>query len=96
MSRVSRRIALALIRAYQTGISPALGPRCRFEPTCSLYAYQAIERFGVIRGVSLAGRRLVRCRPGSSGGFDPVPGGDPHGDASVDIEPTGSGSLHVA
>lgn len=72
MSQLPKRAALALIRAYQTGISPGLGTRCRFEPSCSAYAYESIERFGVIRGSWAAARRLLRCRPGASGGYDPV------------------------
>lgn len=65
---------LALIRLYQIAVSPALGVACRFEPTCSRYAYEAIDRHGVFKGVWLAARRLSRCRPGGSGGYDPVPG----------------------
>jgi uncharacterized protein len=65
---------LALIRLYQVAVSPALGVACRFEPTCSHYAYGAIERHGVVKGVWMAARRLARCRPGGSGGYDPVPG----------------------
>lgn len=72
MSRLSKRTALALIRAYQRGISPGLGLRCRYEPTCSVYAYDAITQFGVMRGSWAAARRLIRCRPGSPGGYDPV------------------------
>ena len=68
-------LALGLIRLYQTAVSPALGVRCRYEPSCSAYTYEAIERFGVRRGVSLGVRRLARCRPGVVGGYDPVPAG---------------------
>ena len=64
---------LRLIRLYQLAISPLLGASCRHEPTCSSYAYQAIERFGPLRGTWLGIRRIVRCRPGRPGGFDPVP-----------------------
>lgn len=72
-SSMPTTVALACIRAYQAGVSPGLGPRCRYEPTCSAYAYTAIERFGVVRGTWLAARRLFRCRPGGSGGYDAVP-----------------------
>lgn len=68
-----RTLALSLIRLYQVAISPAIGPACRFEPTCSRYAYEAIERHGLGRGLWLGVRRLVRCRPGGSSGYDPVP-----------------------
>ena len=65
---------LLLITIYQTAISPLLGPRCRFYPSCSSYAAQAVSEFGVLRGSLLAVRRLARCHPFSAGGFDPVPG----------------------
>jgi putative membrane protein insertion efficiency factor len=61
------------IRAYQRWISPAMPRRCRYEPTCSAYAVESIRRFGALRGLLLAGWRLLRCNPFSRGGFDPVP-----------------------
>jgi putative membrane protein insertion efficiency factor len=61
------------IRAYQLLISPHLGQCCRFHPTCSDYARQAIERHGPLRGLSLTTRRILRCNPLDEGGFDPVP-----------------------
>ncbi len=64
---------LAAIAAYQRWLSPALGPRCRYEPSCSSYAADAVERFGPFRGLLLACWRLLRCNPFSHGGFDPVP-----------------------
>lgn len=68
------RFAVAvLIRLYQWIVSPLLGPACRFYPTCSNYALDAIGRFGVLRGGWLALRRLARCHPWHPGGFDPVP-----------------------
>ncbi len=67
------RAATGLIGAYRYFISPLLGPRCRFYPTCSAYAGQAISRFGVIRGSWLAMRRIIRCHPLCDGGIDPVP-----------------------
>ncbi len=66
-------LLLAAIRAYQGFLSPLLGSACKFHPSCSSYAYQAIERWGVRRGTWLAFRRLLRCRPFSPGGWDPVP-----------------------
>jgi putative membrane protein insertion efficiency factor len=68
-----RRGVLALIRFYRTAISPALPPTCRYTPTCSAYAIEAIERFGLARGGWLAMRRLSRCHPFHAGGHDPVP-----------------------
>jgi putative membrane protein insertion efficiency factor len=62
-----------LIRAYQRLISPLLGPRCRFYPSCSHYALEAVERHGALRGAWLAARRILRCHPFHPGGFDPVP-----------------------
>jgi putative membrane protein insertion efficiency factor len=61
------------IRLYQSLVSPMLGPACRYEPSCSRYAHEAIERHGSLRGSWLSLRRLLRCRPGSAGGYDPVP-----------------------
>ena len=69
---VLRRVAVAPIVAYQRLISPALPRRCRYEPTCSGYAVQAIREYGILRGLVLAGWRLLRCNPWSHGGFDPV------------------------
>jgi len=67
------RLFIFLLRGYQRGISPLLGPRCRFHPSCSEYAVQALARFGVLRGSWLIVRRLGRCHPLNPGGFDPVP-----------------------
>jgi uncharacterized protein len=69
-----RRALLAAIGFYSRAISPALPPRCRFYPTCSAYAAEAIERHGALRGTGLALRRLLKCAPWHPGGFDPVPG----------------------
>jgi putative membrane protein insertion efficiency factor len=67
-----RSIVVAPIRVYQRVISPALPRHCKYEPTCSHYAVQAIGRYGILRGLVLAGWRLLRCNPLSHGGFDPV------------------------
>ena len=68
-----KRLLLGLIRIYQRGISPLSPPCCRFIPTCSQYAAEAIERFGVFKGGWLALRRLLKCHPFHKGGYDPVP-----------------------
>ena len=67
------RAAAAVLRFYKTAISPLLPRACRYEPTCSVYAREAIERYGFARGAVLALRRLARCHPFHAGGFDPVP-----------------------
>jgi len=63
----------ALLRFYQLAISPMLGPRCRFYPTCSNYAIEALRVHGAARGSWLAARRVCRCHPWNAGGIDPVP-----------------------
>lgn len=68
-----RSLAIGALRLYKRLISPALPPACRFAPTCSEYAAEAIEKHGVLRGGMLAARRLLRCGPWHPGGFDPVP-----------------------
>ncbi len=67
-----RRAATAPIRLYQRLLSPAIASRCKYEPSCSRYAVQAIERYGILRGSVLAAWRLLRCNPWSHGGYDPV------------------------
>jgi len=69
----AQRIMRALLRGYQVAISPLLGPRCRHLPTCSDYALEAIESHGPWRGVWLTARRLLRCHPFGTSGYDPVP-----------------------
>jgi putative membrane protein insertion efficiency factor len=69
---LARAIALAPLLAYSKLISPALPRRCRYEPTCSAYAIEAVRQFGVLRGAVLALWRLLRCNPFSDGGYDPV------------------------
>jgi uncharacterized protein len=72
MSRAARSVAVAPIRFYQRVISPAFPRRCKYEPTCSEYAVRAVREFGILRGLILAGWRLLRCNPWSHGGYDPV------------------------
>ena len=67
-----KRIVLLPVHAYRRWLSPLLPRRCKYEPTCSVYAIEAVERFGVIRGTVLACWRILRCNPFSHGGFDPV------------------------
>ena len=68
-----RRLAVGLIVIYQKTISPLFGPACRYEPSCSQYTREAIERYGVVRGSWLGARRIARCHPFHEGGSDPVP-----------------------
>lgn len=68
-----KAIALFLIRLYQNTFSRVLPPSCRFTPSCSHYGYEAIEKYGVIKGGWLAVKRIARCHPFSAGGYDPVP-----------------------
>lgn len=70
----AQKIAIKLLRAYQKIISPMLGAnKCRFDPTCSHYAIEAINRYGAIKGSWLAGKRILKCHPLNPGGYDPVP-----------------------
>jgi len=73
MRRIAACLLVALLQAYRWTLSPLLGPRCRFEPSCSRYAIEAIAQRGVIRGGWLAARRIGRCHPWGGFGYDPVP-----------------------
>ena len=77
--RVARAALSAVVRGYQLLVSPLLPPACRFLPTCSEYAAEAIERHGAWRGIILASLRLARCHPWGGSGYDPVP--EPGGNA---------------
>lgn len=70
---VGVRLLCGLLRAYQLAVRPLLPAVCRFVPSCSQYAEEAVRRHGVRRGVLLAGQRVLRCHPGQAGGYDPVP-----------------------
>lgn len=73
MSHVVKVIFLMLIKFYQKGISPWLGANCRYRPTCSAYTYEAIQKYGPLKGTWMGMKRIARCRPGVPGGYDPVP-----------------------
>jgi len=68
-----REVVIALLRGYKLFLSPLLPPMCRFEPTCSVYMMQAIEKYGLPRGVWMGLKRLSHCHPLNPGGWDPVP-----------------------
>jgi putative membrane protein insertion efficiency factor len=72
IARLARMVVSAPVVAYQRLVSPALPRRCRYEPTCSRYAVQAVMEYGILRGLVLAAWRLLRCNPWSHGGYDPV------------------------
>jgi uncharacterized protein len=69
---VFREAGITLIKGYRRFVSPMLPPSCRFTPSCSLYTLQAIEKYGLLKGILIGARRLLRCHPFSEGGFDPV------------------------
>jgi putative membrane protein insertion efficiency factor len=68
-----KNVVLLLLRSYKRLVSPFLPPSCRFHPTCSEYAYEAVYKHGVLRGLVLSTRRLLKCHPYNPGGYDPVP-----------------------
>jgi len=68
-----RGLVLSILKAYKKYISPFLPPACRFEPTCSVYMYQAIKKKGLVKGLYYGVRRILRCHPFNEGGYDPVP-----------------------
>ncbi|MGM0542345.1 MAG: membrane protein insertion efficiency factor YidD [Pseudomonadota bacterium] len=74
-SWLASHVLVWLVRVYQYTLSPLLGPRCRFWPSCSAYAVEAIQVHGPLKGIWMAIKRILKCHPGSAGGMDPVPGG---------------------
>ena len=77
-----QRLLIAIVRGYRLLLSPWLGSACRFSPTCSVYAIEALERHGAWHGSALTGRRLLRCGPWCAGGHDPVPTSPPRSAAA--------------
>ncbi|WP_249975669.1 membrane protein insertion efficiency factor YidD [Vreelandella olivaria] len=75
LSRLLAGVMVCFVRVYQYTISPLLGPRCRFWPSCSSYTIEAIQVHGPIKGGWMAAKRIIKCHPGHPGGMDPVPGG---------------------
>ena len=73
IENMAKKILLFLVRFYQLCISPHFGPCCRFTPTCSQYMYEAVLKYGVLKGGYLGVRRLLKCHPFHKGGYDPVP-----------------------
>jgi putative membrane protein insertion efficiency factor len=72
VNNIAQRVVLGLLRAYRWAVSPLLPPACRYVPTCSEYAMEAVERYGAIRGSAMAVWRVLRCHPFTQGGLDPV------------------------
>jgi hypothetical protein len=68
-----KKFLVVIIKGYQKFISPFLGKNCRFSPTCSAYFIMAVEKYGVIKGSYLGGKRILRCHPFNPGGYDPLP-----------------------
>ena len=90
MRRLLALVGIAPIRLYQWCISPLLPVACRYQPTCSAYAVEAIERHGLFRGIGLTVRRLLRCHPWGGAGYDPVP--DAHADCRHRHDTAAAGS----
>jgi putative membrane protein insertion efficiency factor len=88
------RLLVALLRGYQRWVSPALPPTCRFHPTCSSYAIEALQVHGLLRGTTLTAWRLLRCAPWHPGGVDPVPPARRPGRPVNDSSPDGSRADH--
>jgi putative membrane protein insertion efficiency factor len=92
MREFAKHAVLLMLRAYKWAISPMFPPACRYVPTCSEYAMEAVERFGALRGGVMAARRVLRCHPLARGGHDPVVGAGCAGAVVVAPLPTGDGA----
>lgn len=97
LKQIPALLARVVIRAYQVVLSPFIGNQCRFHPTCSNYALEAVDQYGAVRGSWMALRRIGRCHPFNPGGLDPVPARDPEGQSSPgNLHPlTGKQSMHT-
>ena len=99
MTRFFKTLLLTLLRGYKAMLSPFLPPACRYVPTCSDYAVEAIERYGAFRGSAIAMWRLLRCHPFVRGGYDPVPwnevGNNPSNSGGSLRQTAGDGCTHV-
>jgi len=96
MSQILRTLVLVLLRGYKWAISPLLSPACRYVPTCSDYAVEAVDRYGVFRGGLLAVRRVLRCHPFVKGGYDPVALSRPVSSKDLNPAPRGLPSASCA
>ena len=100
MNRISKTLLLALLRGYKRALSPFLPPACRYVPTCSEYAAEAIEIHGALRGSAMAIWRVLRCHPFVRGGYDPVPmlevGNDPENNGASFHRTAGGGCPHTS
>ena len=96
MSQILRTLVLVLLRGYKWAISPLLSPACRYVPTCSDYAVEAVDRYGVFRGGLLAVRRVLRCHPFVKGGYDPVAPSRPVSSKDLNPAPNGLPSASCA
>jgi putative membrane protein insertion efficiency factor len=88
MSETAKKFALGLLRGYKWAISPMFLPACRYVPTCSEYAMEAVDRYGILRGGLMAVKRVLRCHPLVKGGYDPVVKLDDYGMAHSAVAPT--------
>src|SRR5713101_6830137 len=96
MTRIPKTVLLGLLRGYKTVLSPFLPPACRYVPTCSEYAVEAIERYGAFRGSALAMWRVLRCHPLVRGGYDPVPWTDVAAATPTNRRTAGGGCPHTS